>query len=403
MSHTVQETRQTRRVGASRIQLALAFFAFILIGANDGSLGVILPSLRAHYHIDNATVSLLFLASSAGYLLSSFNNGLLVEKLGNRRFLLLGSLVFVICAGTYVLMPPFAVLLIAALLLGAAVASLDAGMNSYIASLPNNTTLLNYLHAFYGAGAWLGPIVASGLIALQWGWNNVYAVLGTMALLVLIGFATIFKGVPVMQKAEAQREGNILFVTLRLRIVWIAALFLLFYTGAEVSTGSWSYSYLTEVRHGAALISGWMVSGFWLGLTLGRVVLGHVAQRIGHARLIQGSLVGVIIGVLVIWFVPGPLAAALGLFLVGFALGPIFPTVIAMMSTLVSARILPGAVGFLVSFANIGAALFSLLAGNLAQHVGLWSLWPLEVAITICMIGLWLALHKRPAATTQDA
>jgi fucose permease len=396
MPTTTQQTQQIGSRGTARMQIALCFLAFILIGANDGTLGVVLPSLRAHYQINNATVSFIFLASSTGYLLASFNNGLLVEKLGNRRFLLLGTAIFVLCAGTYSLMPPFPVLLIAALLLGSAVAVLDAGLNSYIASLPNNTTLLNYLHAFYGSGAWLGPVVASGLLALHWGWNTVYITWGCLALVVLLGFATIFREAPITQQVEAQREGNILLMTLRLRVVWIAALFLLFYTGSEVSTGSWTYSFLTEAQHNMPLIAGWMVSGFWLGLTLGRIVLGHMAQRLGHVRLIQGSLVGVVIGILITWLLPTPVTDALGLFLIGFSLGPIFPTVIAMMSTLVSARILPGAIGFLVSFANIGAALFSWMAGNLAQQVGLWSLWPLQVVLVICMVGLWLALHKQP-------
>jgi fucose permease len=29
-------------------------------------------------------------------------------------------------------------------------------------------------------------------------------------------------------------------------VVWLAALFLLFYVGAEVSLGSWSFSFLTD-------------------------------------------------------------------------------------------------------------------------------------------------------------
>src|SRR5436305_10409207 len=99
MPTTTQETQQIASRGTGRIQIALSFLAFILIGANDGTIGVVLPSIRAHYQIDNATVSFIFLASSTGYLLASFNNGLLVERLGNRRFLLLGTVIFVLCAG----------------------------------------------------------------------------------------------------------------------------------------------------------------------------------------------------------------------------------------------------------------------------------------------------------------
>jgi fucose permease len=392
-------------------QIALAFFCFILIGANDGALGVMLPSVQAHYQIDKATVGLLFFAISIGYLTLSFNNGLLMEKVGARLFLMLGALLYVLCAIAYSVMPSFPVLLLFAIGFGTAVAIFDAGLNAYVASLPRNTGLLNYLHAFYGAGAWLGPALASSLLALHWGWNNVYTIWGSMSLVTLVGFATLFNAKAVVpQQIErsgheanadttdtslsTSKERNILLATLSLRVVWLAALMFLFYTGTEVSMGSWSFSFLTEARHGALLISGWIVSGYWLGLTLGRVVLGYVGQRIGPVRLIQYTLLGVIVGVLILWVAPVQAVSALGLFLTGFCLGPIFPTVIALMSTLVSARILPGAVGFLVSFANIGAALCSWGAGNLAQAIGLWTLLPYVLLLTLVMMVFWRSLQR---------
>ncbi len=376
-------------------QIALAFFAFVLIGANDGTLGVVLPGIQAHYHIDKATVAFIFLANTIGYLISSFNNGLLIEKLGIRRFLMLGALLYAICALAYSLTPPFPVLLLFAIGIGSAVAAFDAGLNAYIAGLPHNTTPLNYLHAFYGLGAWLGPALASSLLALHWGWNSIYVIWSGMSLLSLIGFAAIFKPPQKSQKQVSGPQGNILTATLKLRIVWIAALMLLFYTGTEVSLGGWGFSFLTEERHEAVLIAGWMVSGYWFGLTLGRVILGYAAQRVGQTRLIQSCLFGVIVGIVLIWIAPIQAISALGLFVTGFSLGPIFPTVIALLSTLVPARILPSAIGFLMSFANIGAALCSWFAGNLAQHIGLGSLLPYEIILTIVMMGAWLSLQRR--------
>lgn len=72
----------------SRLQITLAFLAFILIGVNDGAFGVLIPSISMHYQINKATLSLLFLASTAGYLLEAINNGFLMAKLGVRAFLL---------------------------------------------------------------------------------------------------------------------------------------------------------------------------------------------------------------------------------------------------------------------------------------------------------------------------
>lgn|SRR5579872_185473 len=398
---TTDVEKQKQVVGPPllRMQLGLCFFAFILIGANDGAFGVLIPSMRSHYGVSNATIGLLFLFASVGYLIAAFNSGLLVAKLGNRLFLLLGIGTFLFAATMLSLMPPFPVLLFMLLPLGFGGAILDAGLNAYIAGLPRNTALLNYLHAFYGTGALLGPIIASGLLAIGFGWNSVYIVWIAICIVLGVGVGFAFKGHKRIEdeKAEkAETKQNVLFKALAMRIVWLAALFLLFYVGTEVSLGSWSYSFLTEERGGAPLLMGWAVSGYWLGLTLGRLTLARVALNLGEKRMIQICIVGVVAGVLLIWLVPLNGVSAIGLCLTGYCLGPIFPTTIALMSKLVPARILPSAIGFLASLGSMGAALFPWLAGNLAQLIGLWVLLPYVIFLTLVMLGLWMLLQTHP-------
>lgn len=391
----VSESEKVNLSSLLRLQVGFAFFAFILIGANDGAVGVLLPSLQAHYDVNKATVGLLFLTMTCGYLVGAFNSGLLVERLGERLFLVLGVGMFLVGVVTVSLMPPFGVVLAMLLPLGFGVAIIDAGLNAYIAGLPRNTALLNYLHAFYGTGALLGPVIASGILAVGWGWNSVYVVWVGMGLVLLMGFGAFFRKRNVgVQEGRAKTQGNVLVSTLKLGVVWIVAIFLIFYVGTEHILGSWSYSFLTEERHGSTLLSGWTVSGYWLGLTLGRLVMAQVVQRVGSRRLIEGCLVGVVVGVLLVWVVPEAAVAAFGLFLVGMCLGPIFPTAIALMSRLVPARILPSAVGFLASMGSVGTALFPWLAGNLAQRVGLWSLLPYTIGLTGVMLVLWFVLMK---------
>ncbi len=398
----LEKQKQTARPPFLRAQLGLCFFAFILIGANDGAFGVLIPSMRSHYGVSNATIGLLFLFATVGYLIAAFNSGLLVAKLGNRLFLLLGIGAFLFAATMLSLMPPFPVLLFMLLPLGFGGAILDAGLNAYIAGLPRNTALLNYLHAFYGTGALLGPIIASGLLAIGFGWNSVYII--WIGFCIVLGGGVVFafkdrkrasnEKIETTEKTEAKQ--NVLLKALTMRIVWLAAFFLLFYVGTEVSLGSWSYSFLTEERHGAPLLMGWAVSGYWLGLTLGRLTLARVALNLGEKRMIQVCIAGVVAGVLLIWLVPLNGVSAIGLGLTGYCLGPIFPTTIALMSKLVPARILPSAIGFLASLGSMGAALFPWMAGNLAQFIGLWALLPYVILLTLVMLCLWMLLQARP-------
>jgi len=403
MSITTEEP-QVMRTPALRTQIGIAFFAFILIGANDGATGVLIPSLRTQYGVDKATISLFFLFGVLGYLVAAFNSGLLVQKLGIRRFLLLGIISFLLSVAALSFIPPFYVAVLLLLPLGFGGALLDAGLNAYIAGLPRNTALLNYLHAFYGAGALLGPIVVSTTLAIGLTWNYVYVVWIALSAVLLVSVAAFFKRRDVPKTEETGgTQKNVLRNMLKRRVVWLVAFFLLFYVGIEVSLGSWSYSFLIEVRHGPLLVSGWIVSGYWIGLTLGRLTLGRVALRFGEKRLIQACLVGVLFGVLVIWLIPVNAISALGLFFTGFCLGPMFPTTIALMSQLVPSRILPSAIGFLASLGSMGAALFPWLAGNLAQAVGLWSLLPYVIMLTVIMSLFWLTLQKQPrdVATAQ--
>jgi fucose permease len=385
---------------AIRLQVGLAFFAFVLIGANDAAIGVFLPSLRAFYGIDKSTVGFLFMASTTGYLLSAFVSGLLVERLGRRAYMLAGCVAIAMGALVIALTPPFPVVLLGASCLGFGVAVIDAGLNAYIAGMPNSTATLNYLHAFFGLGALLGPLLASGMLAAGIAWNVLYYLWVTVALVLLVGFAVAFKG-HTPPPRSSHEGGNVLLTTLRLPLVWVAAVFLFAYVGIEVSLGSWAYTFLTEERHEAALISGWTVSGYWLGLTVGRLFMGKLSSRLGARQMIYLCLGGIVAGLLIVGFLSFGIASAAGLWLVGFSLGPIFPTTISLMSGFVPARLLASAVGFAVSVGAVGAAIFPAGAGVLADTLGLSSLLPYELALTVVLVACWFLLLRQSKASAD--
>jgi fucose permease len=381
------------------LPLGIAFFAFIFIGTNDGINGVLLPSFQQHYTLDKSGVSTLFFGGTCGYLIAAFTSGLMRERLGQRLFLSLGGACLLVGMAIMTTAPPWIAVLLTFALLGFGVAIVDAGLNSYVAELPNNSALLNYLHAFYGAGALLGPLLASNILAAGLDWNRVYLVMGVGALLVAGGIAGAFAAPPAPEAppapADAAPERNVMAATLALPLVWIGAIFLGLYVGAEVTLGSWAYSFLTEQDGIDVILAGQMVSGFWLGLTVGRLVLGPAAQRFGNVLIIQLCLVGTAGGVALLWLGPGAGSAAAGLALAGFSLGPIFPTMIAVMSGQVTPRLLPSAIGFMASLGAGGAAFFPWIAGNLAEGFGLWAILPYVIGLTVAVLVVWLLFQRR--------
>lgn len=73
------------------------------------------------------------------------------------------------------------------------------------------------------------------------------------------------------------------------RVTWLCASFLLCYVGVEVALGGWIVQFMIDVRHGEAFASGMTATGFWLGLTVGRVILGFVTPRLGERLAIMVS------------------------------------------------------------------------------------------------------------------
>jgi fucose permease len=398
-------------------RLAVTFFGFVLVGANSGTISVILPGMSSYYHIDNAVVGFFFLASATGYFLSALCSSLLLQKLGLRLFLLLGVILLLLGTLTIVVRPSFEILLATRLFIGVGVAFIETGSNAYVVALPRNTAWLNSLHAFYGAGALFGPIVAAYLLTLHWQWNAVFLLWMLLSVPMLIG--VIFGFAPLAGDREASAEeniysgaletgknnageqarsrDNIMLATIKLPLVWLAVIFLLLYVGVETSVGNWSYTFLVEGQHLPTLLSGWVVSGYWLGLTLGRLVLARLTERrgISNLTLVISCTIGLLVGIILVWALPFTIVAALGFLFIGFSLGPIYPTTVAVLPTLVPKRLVTSAIGFLVSVSVLGIALFPWIAGILAQATTIYSLLPYVLAQGILMLLCWLVLSRQ--------
>lgn len=161
-------------------------FLSIVCGLNDGSIGAIIPRLKDYYDVSNQTVSMLFLCNSFGYFVSAIANGYLVQKFGQLGTIYFGASVLVFGYSVIAYGFPFYVMAVLMVLQGAGVALLDAAMNVYATTVPMATMMLNLVHAIYGVGAMLSPLIAGVLLDLDISWRGIYAVMALISLFNLI-------------------------------------------------------------------------------------------------------------------------------------------------------------------------------------------------------------------------
>ena len=175
-------------------------------------------------------------------------------------------------------------------------------------------------------------------------------------------------------------------------ITWICAFFLLCYVGVEVSLGGWLVTFMLRVRHGGEFESGLVVTGFWLGLTFGRIILGFVTGKLGEKIAIAGYLL-ICMGLeLCFWLIPNFVASAVFAGWLGFFLGPLFPAAIVVATKLLPSRLHVSAIGFAAAFGGGGAAVLPFAVGAIAQAKGVKVLQPIVLALLVLILALWCIL-----------
>jgi fucose permease len=153
---------------------------------------------------------------------------------------------------------------------------------------------------------------------------------------------------------------------------------------------------MKSVREGSAFASGLTETGFWLGITMGRFVLGFVSPHIGEKSSIAIYLVISIVLELIFWLVPQFIVSALAVSFVGFFMGTIFPGVVIVSTRLLPRNLHVPAIGFATAFAMGGGGVFPFLVGAISQAKGVTTLQPILLAMLIVALAIWATLFRLP-------
>lgn len=370
----------------------LAYAAFIALGMPDGLLGIAWPTMRLDFGVPLDAVGMLLVASVTGYMTSSFLSGALVARLG------VGKLLAVSCALTgtaligYTLVPEWWMMVSLGVVAGLGAGAIDAGLNTYAAA-HFSEGLVQWLHASYGIGITIGPIIITTALTTYDSWQLGYRIVAGFQLVMALAFALTLSWWRdgYEEQTDGPREKRLtdyktpLAETIRRPRVWLSVALFFLYVGAEVSLGLWAYSLLTEARGVAPRVAGLLTGSYWATFTIGRILAGLYAKRLGVDLLVQASLGFALLGAVLLWLNPFPLANLAAVTVVGFAIAPIFPALISGTSQRVGARHAANTIGMQMAVTGLGGSLIPTLMGVLARR------FSLEV-VPICLVLLFLTL-----------
>ncbi|KAH8110061.1 MFS general substrate transporter [Phellopilus nigrolimitatus] len=380
------------------IAFGALLWAIFMEGWNDGTNGPLLPAMQHHYNIGFTVVSLIFVANCIGFVSGAVANVRMVQKLGFGTTLVIGASAQAVAYCMQAPAPPFPVFAIAYIFSGFGIALQNSGSLVFVVNLnENSSTKMGVLQAAYGLGALVSPLSATKFASIpHWSFHFLAslsgAIINIMSLVLVFRFrdmnTILAKAGQVVREQNSSQGHNLYSQIFKLKVVHLLALFALAYVGAEVTLGGWIVTFVIDERGGGSS-SGYLTTGFFAGMTVGRLCLLWFNKLIGERRVIWIYIALCIALEITIWFVPSLVGNAIAVAFVGLFLGPIYPILINVAGRLVPHWLVNGAIGWIGGLGQTGSALLPFVTGALSSKFGVRSLQPLIVSVMCAMLGLW--------------
>jgi MFS transporter, FHS family, Na+ dependent glucose transporter 1 len=353
---------------SSRRVLLITCVAFVALGCFNASVGPLLPEYAGHTGSQLAAVGAMFAALSIGATVTKLVCGPIGDRVGHRVVLLFGLCVMAVGLAGVVTSRSLPVLLGCAVVAGVGTSAVDFGGNLLVGTTfgRRNATALNFLHLCFGLGAVLGPAIVSLGIS-QWSSGSAAVFLPILVIIVLLPACFSLRVPSPISQSAAVATGTSIY---RMPLVWIFAGFLGTSVGVQIGMGGWATTYLGFSTGMAAERAALVTSGYWLAISLGRLIAMLAGTRFNPHTILAVDVAGGCLASIAMIFVIGNQWLTVGaILLMGLSFGSIFPTLVGLLTA--TFRTAPGkAASVIMTAASLANVFLPPLQGVLLTSYG---------------------------------
>ena len=402
---TPPATQTTPSYTGPFITVAVLFFIFGFITNLNMAL---VPHLRSIFDLPYAWSMLAESAFFLAYFVFSSSTSKLIEMIGYKRTMVVslfiqvvGCLLFVPAAK----MVSFPLFLTAVFIVGAGVTALQTAANPYVAilgpehSAPVRLTLAQALNSLGGT---IAPLVAGAYILTDPASTATKAAIANTVRgpyiaiaggLLILGFAVAFMHLPHIAQTQSFRpakEGDPVLS----RSIWgykhtvLGAIGIFLYVGVEVGLASIAVNYFKTQGIDSAKTASSLVSLYWGGALIGRLLGSWVLTKINSGKLLGAFGFAAAFFVIVSMFSSGQ-TAIWAIVICGFFNSIMFPNIFALGIKGLGPLTSKGS--GLIMTAVVGGAIVPLLIGAAADKFGIQHAFviPMICYLFIAYYGLW--------------
>ena len=370
--------------------LAVLHPAFALTGVLHVVGGPLLPSLAARFHLNDSQSGLLFLLYFVGTSL-----GALLCRGNYARKMALGFLAAAACCvGVAAASPPLLPLVF--LLLGISVGMPMSAVTLFVGRnfAERCAPMLTFLNFSWSAGALVAPLLAARLL-MHHDYRATYLTLSLAA-----AVAAVMCGVLLEDAPEPVRPSRATWDFANLSIVVVFAFAAFLQVGVENTAVTWLATYVMRSAGSGVVLAAASTSFYWIGFMGSRGFSSLLLLRAAPARVARIAVVVALAASVLLAAVPSVAGRSVAMFLLGAALAPIYPLIIAGLF----ARVRHTADSrWVLATAGIGGSVLPWLVGGISARSGSLRLGILVMPAALLLIAcVQVALNGRRFAPAAE-
>ena len=386
------------RAGSNKPALTMLTTLFFMWGFLTALNDILVPHLKSIFDLTYAEVMLIQFSFFSAYFVFAIPSGKVVEWIGYKRTIVLGlmtmglgALLFIPAASV----PSFPLFLAALIVLATGITALQVAANPYVAVLgPRETasSRLNLTQAFNSLGTTIAPYLGSLFILsaaplaieevrrlpasqllkyrLQQASSVKLPYLGLAVTLIALALIVAKFKLPAISKDHSNKPGAGTLSIWKHRALFLGALAIFAYVGAEVSIGSFLVNYMSQPYVGniPVQIAARYVSFYWGGAMIGRFIGSGLLQKIRTGTLL--GIFAIVAGALVsISMLSTGHVAMWSILAVGLFNSIMFPSIFTL--GIAGLGPLTGEGSGILVCAIVGGAVLPELQGILADRIGI--------------------------------
>lgn len=312
--------------------LVVIYIVFISLGLPDSLFGAAWPVVHKDFGVQESFASLYGIITGFCVGGVSFVAGKVIRKFGTPLVTFVSTLLTVLGLFIMSISPNIVVMMLGAVVLGYGAGVIDTALNNFV-SLHYKAQHMNWLHAFWGVGVTISPLILSLFLSGETGsWRNGYRVIALIQLSIAIIIAlSLKKWRTVKENNDEHKTSNEnkkgFIEILKIKCVLTSLLSQGLYCGMEFLIGTWGASFLVHVHTLQPDEAAKWISLYFCGITLGRIISGFISMKASDNTMIRLGIVTSFVGIIILALPLGKISI-LGLLLIGIGFGPIFPSIL---------------------------------------------------------------------------